>query len=82
MSIYFKALLGDKYGYRPVPRKIVDEEFEKLKNASPMSKLDLETINSWYKLDTNIIPNMYVLQPISSILIHYNDKVIFIKELY
>ncbi len=36
---------------------------------------DIKLLESWFKREDNAIPPMYVLQPISSHLPHYNDKV-------
>ena len=65
------SIIGDKYGYRPIPVKIEKEVFEMLlgsvkshienKNAS-------ELLEKWYKLDKNSVPVAYVLLPISTFL--------------
>ena len=38
---------------------------------------DTALLETWYMKDTNVLPAMYRLQPISSILHHYNDKASF-----
>ena len=35
---------------------------------------DTTLLETWYMKDTNVLPATYRLQPISSILHHYNDK--------
>ena len=67
------CIIGDKYGYRPVPVKIDKDVFEMLlgsvkshsggKNAS-------ELLQKWYKLDENSVPAVYVLQPVSTFYPH------------
>ena len=32
-------------------------------------------LDTWFRKDTNSVPNVYVLQPISSVLAHYADMV-------
>ena len=36
---------------------------------------ELELLDLWYKRDDNYVPAVYVLQPISSILTNFNNKV-------
>lgn len=36
---------------------------------------DRQLIDQWYKKDENEVPSVYVLQPISSILVNFNNKV-------
>eukprot|EP00735_Rhodelphis_limneticus_P005068 TRINITY_DN1676_c0_g1::TRINITY_DN1676_c0_g1_i2::g.17883::m.17883 TRINITY_DN1676_c0_g1::TRINITY_DN1676_c0_g1_i2::g.17883 ORF type:complete len:1613 (+),score=581.39,sp/Q149M9/NWD1_HUMAN/24.96/2e-79,WD40/PF00400.27/5.8e-09,WD40/PF00400.27/0.65,WD40/PF00400.27/0.16,WD40/PF00400.27/73,WD40/PF00400.27/0.00016,WD40/PF00400.27/7,WD40/PF00400.27/6.3e-07,WD40/PF00400.27/0.0015,WD40/PF00400.27/2.1e+02,WD40/PF00400.27/2.5e+02,WD40/PF00400.27/4.8,WD40/PF00400.27/4.9e-08,WD40/PF00400.27/7.5,eIF2A/PF08662.6/0 len=58
-------ILGDKYGYRPFPTVIPQAELEAL-----IAQMDSEGLTeaadlarTWYKLDQNVIPAEYVLQP-------------------
>jgi len=72
----FVTFLGQKYGYRPIPTYIVGAEFQLLCNA--LVELDIsevELLYLWYREDTNAVPSNYILQPISSILKHFNNKV-------
>lgn len=67
------CIIGNKYGYRPIPVKVERDVFEMLlgsvksqhggKNAS-------ELLQKWYKLDENSIPEVYVLQPVSTFCPH------------
>jgi len=36
---------------------------------------DVGLLDVWFKMDSNALPPVYILQPISSILKHYKDKV-------
>ena len=64
--------LGQKYGYRPLPTKIEDDEFSLVLSVS--SKEDARLLNQWYKLDSNNIPSLFCLQPVSSIFTNFTNK--------
>lgn len=68
----FQTFLGQKYGYRPFPAKIVASEFEKLLGAVE-SNDDLQLLKHWFWRDDNSVPAEYLLQPITSLLPHYRD---------
>jgi hypothetical protein len=56
----FIILLGDRYGWQPVPGKIPSSEMiEILIRLSDNEKI---FVNDWYKEDTNAVPPEYVLQ--------------------
>ncbi len=67
----FLILLGDRYGWRPLPFEIGAEEFEALALAS--SGADRELLvwsesqpagrKGWYRRDDNALEPVYVLQP-------------------
>ena len=67
--------LGQKYGYRPIPTYIVASEFVMLREALLAMGTDVTLLDTWYMKDTNAVPAIYILQPISSILINFNNKV-------
>ena len=67
-----KVFLGQKYGYRPLPTRVLDKEFLML--TSVLEKESTDLMFKWYKLDTNSVPNIFVLQPISSIYKNYTNK--------
>jgi hypothetical protein len=57
----FLVLLGDKYGWQPVPARIPEKEMDVI-----VTQLDQEgkkLIQDWYKKDTNAKPAEFVLQP-------------------
>jgi len=63
----FIVLLGDRYGWRPLPYEILKEEFEAIlhhltydKEEDQVQRALLET---WYHLDNNANPVVYCLQP-------------------
>lgn len=39
------------------------------------SGVDVQLLDTWYRKDGNAVPPVSVLQPISSILINFNNKV-------
>ncbi|XP_041912488.1 NACHT domain- and WD repeat-containing protein 1 [Alosa sapidissima] len=68
----FIALLGNRYGHRPIPRLIPEREFELL--VGKLSDLDdIKFLNKWFWRDDNAVPPTYVLQPISRHFSHYGD---------
>ena len=73
LAIAFIALLGDKYGWRPLPPSVEADEFEELLKRIEQS--DRELITRWYLRDDNSVPPFYLLQPISrQFPIHSGDK--------
>lgn len=67
----FIILLGDRYGWHPLPYAIPEDELNKL---LPFIPLDIqekllwqyeqpEEAKGWYRLDENAVPAEYVLQP-------------------
>ena len=69
---FFQTFLGQKYGYRPFPTKIVASEFEKLLGAVE-NQDDVALLKHWFWRDDNAVPAQYLLQPITSLLPHYRD---------
>ncbi|XP_032893653.1 NACHT domain- and WD repeat-containing protein 1 [Amblyraja radiata] len=69
----FIALVGSRYGYRPIPRVIEEKEFEVLlaKHCSDPSSCEL--LQEWFWKDENAVPPVYVLQPITTHLPYYSD---------
>lgn len=71
----FVTFLGQKYGYRPIPTYIEGKEFRNLCNALVELEItEVELLYQWYREDTNAVPATFILQPISSILTHFNNK--------
>jgi len=70
-----QALIGQKYGYRPFPSVIKSDVFEAVRTALLGQSHDVTQLDMWFKKDTNVLPAVYTLQPISSILKHFKDKV-------
>lgn len=68
--------LGQKYGYRPIPTYIVSSELQMLRDELAANGTDVTLLDTWYRKDSNAVPPVSVLQPISSILINFNNKVI------
>ncbi|XP_050688331.1 NACHT and WD repeat domain-containing protein 2-like [Eriocheir sinensis] len=65
---------GQKYGYRPIPTVILGSELLMLREALITMGVDTLLIDTWYKKDSNAVPFVYILQPISSILVNFNNK--------
>ena len=64
LGIAFIAILGDKYGWRPLPPSVDAVEFDLL--LERIDKADRELVTSWYLRDDNSVPACYLLQPISN----------------
>jgi len=57
----FIVLLGDRYGWRPLPAEIPAEEFDQLTAGLP--DVEKEFLEEWYRLDANAVPPVYCLLP-------------------
>lgn len=70
----FVALIGNKYGFRPLCSRIKSTEYRALRRC--LIELDINTdfLDTWYKEDLNAVPAEYLLQPISSILKNFTNK--------
>ena len=56
----FIILLGNKYGWQPLPSKIPEDEMRQIQEVLADDEKSL--INKWYWVDDNAIPSEYVLQ--------------------
>ncbi|KAK2144717.1 hypothetical protein LSH36_736g01022 [Paralvinella palmiformis] len=59
----FLAIISHKYGYRPIPSEIEQEEYTTLRTSLVESRKDVSLIDEYYRLDRNVIPPHYVLKP-------------------
>ena len=60
----FLMLLGDRYGWRPLPPVIPAEEFEPLRDHQGTGDArDVSLLTDWYRRDDNAVPPSYVLRP-------------------
>jgi NACHT domain- and WD repeat-containing protein len=57
----FIVLLGDRYGWRPAPPEIPQDEFEEIEKG--LSQEDIALLRKWYLLDSNAVPPVCCLQP-------------------
>lgn len=73
--VFTKVFLGQKYGYRPIPTYILSSELQMIRDELTATGNDATLIDTWYRKDSNAVPPISVLQPISSILINFNNKV-------
>jgi hypothetical protein len=63
----FLILLGNRYGWRPLPEEISVEEFRTLEHAAAQmsgsaDKSAVAVLREWYREDTNAVPPVYLLQ--------------------
>lgn len=75
VEIELQVFLGQKYGYRPIPTYILSSELLLIRDELVATGNDGTLIDTWYRKDSNAVPPVSVLQPISSILINFNNKV-------
>ncbi len=67
----FIVLLGDRYGWRPLPYEIPADEFEMI---SPLVSEDEKSLlEQWYRRDDNAIPPTYCLQPRTGEFVDYEN---------
>ena len=57
----FLLLMGDRYGWRPLPDDIPADEWDTFSPHITNSD-DQDLLNRWYKRDYNAVPPLYVLQ--------------------
>jgi len=58
----FIVLLGNRYGWRPLPSEIPANEFNKIKTVV-VGDGPKKLLNQWYRVDDNAIPPVYCLLP-------------------
>src|SRR5215470_13952818 len=58
----FIILLGQRYGWRPLPPQIFADEFESIRDQITDGG-DREFLKQWYRRDDNATPPEYYLQP-------------------
>ncbi|MCF7859127.1 MAG: DUF4062 domain-containing protein [Candidatus Cloacimonetes bacterium] len=69
----FVVLLGQRYGWCPLPDKILESVFEQMKEELIDEKL-LDKFNAWYDLDENELPEpVWGLQPRSGRFFDINE---------
>ncbi len=59
----FLILLGDRYGWQPLPEAITPDEFAALRDdAATRDVGDARILDDWYRLDTNARPALHLLR--------------------
>lgn len=61
----FIVLLGDRYGWRPLPARIDGHEFQTVRRQID-AEADLMLVENWYRRDDNAVPPEYLLKPRTS----------------
>ncbi|EFX69546.1 hypothetical protein DAPPUDRAFT_202786 [Daphnia pulex] len=74
MGPNFVVFLGQKYGYRPIPTYILASELAQFREILLTMGQEVILLDTWYKKDSNAVPPICILQPISSILVNFNNK--------
>ena len=65
----FIVLLGDRYGWRPLPYEIPTDEFEEI--TALIAGEEKSLLDQWYRRDDNAVPPVYLLQPRGNEFIEY-----------
>ncbi len=55
-----------------MPNRVLDSEFIRITEV--LEEEDANLLKLWYQLDSNSVPNVYVLQPVSSIYKNFTNK--------
>ena len=80
-----QALLGQKYGPRPLPNNIPKDEYDLIRTTLRKHRnrdtREASILDHWYKKDQNARPPVYVLQPVKSIISNINHQVIMLSDL-
>ncbi|MEI7845039.1 MAG: DUF4062 domain-containing protein [Chloroflexota bacterium] len=67
----FIILLGDRYGWRPLPAEIPADEFEQI--IALVAREDKPMLERWYRRDDNAVPAVYCLQPRENEFVPYKN---------
>ena len=67
----FLIMLGDRYGWIPLPRIIEKQEFESILKL--LDDKDKNIVIKWYKKDENQLPISYILQERKDEYVDYNN---------
>jgi len=59
----FFILLGDRYGWRPLPDEIPGAMFHSIQSLYAQGSHRLELLKTWYRRDDNALPPLYYLKP-------------------
>jgi len=62
MKPNFIVLLGQRYGWRPLPSRIEAHEFEAVRDRVATEEYR-SLVENWYRRDDNVVPPEYLLQP-------------------
>jgi hypothetical protein len=70
-ALWFQVFLGQRYGFRPLPSRIHEEEMQLILDS--LTTEEQEFILEWYLPDHNAVPTQYILQPIDRDLEKYDE---------
>ena len=57
-----------------MPTRILEKEFQLIIKALETEVNNVELLLTWYKLDTNSLPPVFVLMPVSSVFKNFTNK--------
>ena len=76
----FLILLGNRYGWQPLPETLTVDEFQSIINVN-LTDEEQNTLKQWYKIDENAVPTIYELQPRTGDYTDYNTWSIIENQL-
>ncbi|GEM_PF-3947319 len=68
----FLLLLGDRYGWQPLPEMLNIKEFESVSKIK-LTEDEQNLLLQWYKIDENGVPAFYELQPRDGKFVDYSE---------
>ena len=77
-------MLGNRYGFHPLPPEIQQTEFEILREVAEDEAAEgWKLLDSWFELDKNAVPPLYVLQVRYSYYFYTKDasEIVFLTKL-
>ena len=66
----FIVLLGDRYGWCPLPEEIPADEYTMI--CTHIHSGDVSLLDEWYRLDENAVPPVYCLLPRTGAAVEYS----------
>lgn len=76
----FLILLGNRYGWQPLPETLTVDEYQSIINVI-LTDDEQNTLKQWYRIDENAVPTVYELQPRTGNYTDYNTWSIIENQL-
>ena len=77
---FFVSLIGDRYGWIPVPEDIPQKLFEAVQEARDPTAGDVSLLREWYRLDETTEPPVYRLRHEQEVPDDVSDRLIRLWE--
>jgi NACHT domain- and WD repeat-containing protein len=60
-TVFFVALIGDRYGWRPLPHEVAADDFQRIRTHT-RGKTSRSLLDYWYRRDDNAAPPVFILR--------------------